>query len=104
MLTRRSHFTPYFFLIAGVLLQGLSPVFTKLLLADLSQATVVASRYLLAAAFLFPFGRRHDVKQAEAGKPRRRDWVALFLVGLLVFGLAFQTRLVLWFLVRSAPL
>ena len=86
MLTRRSHFTPYFFLIAGVLLQGLSPVFTKLLLADLSQATVVASRYLLAAAFLFPFGRRHDVKQAEAGKPRRRDWVALFLVGLLGSG------------------
>ncbi len=86
MLRRRSHFTPYYFLVAGVLLQGLSPVFTKLLLADLSQATVVASRYLLAAAFLFPFGRHHSAKQPQAGKPRRRDWVALFLVGLLGSG------------------
>lgn len=86
MPTRRGHFTPYYFLVAGVLLQGLSPVFTKLLLADLSQATVVASRYLLAAAFLFPFGLRHDAKQPRVGKPQRRDWVALFLVGLLGSG------------------
>jgi len=82
----RSHFTPYYFLVAGVLLQGLSPVLTKLLLGNLSYATVVASRYLLAAAFLFPFGYRHEVNEALAGKPRRRDWIALFLVGALGSG------------------
>ena len=82
----RSTFTPYYFLVAGVLLQGLSPVFTKLLLADLSHATVVAARYLLAAGFLFPFGYRHEARRGAVGKPTRRDWVALFLVGALGSG------------------
>jgi len=84
----RSTFTPYYFLVAGVLLQGLSPVFTKLLLADLSQATVVAARYLLAAGFLFPFGYRHEPRRGAVGKPTRRDWVALFFVGALGSGFA----------------
>jgi len=86
--SRRSHLTPYYFLVAGVLLQGLSPVFTKLLLADLSHATVVAARYLLAVGFLFPFGFRHQVRASQTGKPTRRDWVALFLVGALGSGFA----------------
>lgn len=83
---KRSHFTPYYFLVAGVLLQGLSPVLTKLLLADLSNATVVAARYLLAFAFLMPFGYSHTARAADAPAPRRRDWVALFMVGALGSG------------------
>ncbi len=78
----------YGFLLAGVLLQGLSPVFTKvLLLADLGQATIVAARYLLALAFflpLLPLERR----PAQMLRPRRRDWVAVIAAGLLGSGLA----------------
>ena len=87
-MSRRSHFTPYYFLVAGVLLQGLSPVFTKLLLSELSHATVVAARYLLAVGFLLPFGVHHRVRDPKAGKPTRRDWAALFLVGALGSGFA----------------
>lgn len=88
MTRRRSHFWPYYFLVAGVLLQGLSPVFTKLLLSDLSNATVVAARYLLAAIFLFPFGFHHNVRRTSEDKPEFRDWIALFMVGALGSGLA----------------
>ncbi len=87
-MSRRSHFTPYYFLVAGVLLQGLSPVFTKLLLSELSHATVVAARYLLAVGFLLPFGVDHKIRDPKAGKPTRRDWAALFLVGALGSGFA----------------
>ncbi|MFP3903586.1 MAG: DMT family transporter, partial [Armatimonadota bacterium] len=83
----RGHFTPYYYLLAGVLLQGLSPVFTKLLLPDLSYATVVAARYLLAVGFLLPFGYHHRTVPQAPGKPTRRDWVALFFVGALGSGL-----------------
>lgn len=83
---KRSHFTPYYFLVAGVLLQGLSPVLTKLLLTELSNATVVAARYLLAFGFLMPFGYSHTVHAPDAPRPRRRDWVALILVGALGSG------------------
>ena len=75
-------------LLAGVLLQGLSPVLTKVLLnAGLAQATVVATRYLLAAAFflpLLPFDRR----PVGMLRPRRRDWVALVMTGALGSGVA----------------
>jgi drug/metabolite transporter (DMT)-like permease/HAMP domain-containing protein len=78
----------YGLLLAGVLLQGLSPVFTKLLLrADLAQATIVATRYLLAAAFflpLLPLERR----AAYLLPPRRRDWIAVIAAGLLGSGVA----------------
>ncbi len=78
---------PYYYVVAGVLLQGLSPVLTKLLLNDgLSREAVVSARYLLAALLLVPFGLPRMGRQKPAGPPRRRDYVALFLVGVLGSG------------------
>ena len=70
-----------------MLLQGLSPVLTKLLLVDLSSATLVSARYLIAVLLLLPFGWKHQTN-AEHGPPRKADWIALFLVGALGSGLA----------------
>jgi drug/metabolite transporter (DMT)-like permease/HAMP domain-containing protein len=83
----RDRLRPYYFIAAGVLLQGLSPVLTKLLLSDLSAASVVGARYLIAVLFLLPFGWKHKTN-SEWGPPRPRDWVALFLVGALGSGVA----------------
>lgn len=83
----RERLRPYYYIAAGVLLQGLSPVLTKLVLADLSDATVVGTRYLIAVLFLLPFGWRHK-RPSEHLPPRPRDWVALVLVGLLGSALA----------------
>ncbi len=82
----RGHLRPYAFVIAGVMLGGLSPVFTKLLLLeDLSQSTVVAARYLLALVFLLPIGLSR--RRPEGSEPPdRRAWVTLFLVGALGSG------------------
>ncbi len=82
----KGRITPYYFVVAGVFLQGLSPVLTKLLLEDLSQATVVAARYCLAAALLMPFGVEGMRRSYIAGRPRKRDWLALALVGGLGSG------------------
>ena len=84
----RTRLTPYYFVAAGVLLQGLSPVLTKLLLEDLSRATVVGARYLIAVGFMLPFGWRHTPGGPAQGRPRRADWIALFLVGALGSGVA----------------
>lgn len=84
----RSHLRPYLYLATGVLLQGLSPVLTKLLLTDLSPSAVVAARYLIAVVFLLPFGWRQLPPEEAISQPRRRDWVALFLVGALGSGIA----------------
>jgi len=82
----RTKMAPYYLVVAGVLLQGLSPVLTKLLLVDLSQATVVAARYCLAAALLMPFGLEGTRRARIAARPRRRDWLALVMVGALGSG------------------
>ncbi len=83
-----AHTAVYGFLLAGVLLQGLSPVFTKVLLrADLAQATIVAARYLLAAAFFLPL-LPLDRRPGQMLRPRRRDWVAVIAAGLLGSGVA----------------
>lgn len=84
----RSHLRPYLYLATGVVLQGLSPVLTKLLLTDLSPSAVVAARYLIAVVFLLPFGWRQLPPEEAVSRPRRRDWVALFLVGALGSGVA----------------
>jgi len=85
---------PYLFITFAVLLQGLSPVLTKLLLqgdaqlgVDLSAATVVASRYLLATLFLAPFGLHGAVRAVRRVRPRPADWAQLFFLGLLGSGL-----------------
>ncbi len=78
----------YGLLLAGVLLQGLSPVFTKVLLrADLGQATIVAARYLLAAVFFMPLVWL-ERRPGYLLPPRRRDWVAVIAAGLLGSGVA----------------
>lgn len=84
----RRRLQPYYWIVLAVLLQGLSPVLTKLLLTEgpltgegLSATTVVATRYGLAVFFLLPFGLPAGVRSVARHKPRRRDWVALFLVG-----------------------
>jgi len=83
----RDTLKPYAFVIAGVLLAGLSPVFTKLLLLEnLSQSTVVAARYLLAIALLAPLGVPHR-RPENAPPPDRRAWITLFLVGAFGSGL-----------------
>ena len=72
---------------AGVLLQGLSPVFTKMLLIDgLSRETVVSARYLLAFFLLLPFGVPSSNRRPSGEPVRRTDWVVLFLVGALGSG------------------
>lgn len=84
---RAERLRPFYYIGAGVILQGLSPVLTKLLLTSLPPATVVGARYLIAVLFLLPFGWRHTSPH-EHEPPRRRDWIALFLVGALGSGLA----------------
>lgn len=91
--------SPYYLLLAGVLLQGLSPVFTKLLLEDLSEATVIASRYLLALALFMPVAKLTQ-RPGALPSPRRRDWIALFFVGFLGSGIA--ALLFTWALTYSA--
>ncbi|MEI6502937.1 MAG: DMT family transporter, partial [Armatimonadota bacterium] len=83
----RDRLRPYLYIAAGVILQGLSPVLTKLLLSDLSAASVVSARYLISVLLLLPFGWRHKTN-SEHGPPRPRDWVALVLVGALGSGIA----------------
>lgn len=79
--------TPYAYVLGGVMLGGLSPVFTKLLLLqDVEGPTIVAARYLLTVLFLAPFGLPHHRPQ-KAGRPSRRAWVTLFLVGAFGSGL-----------------
>ncbi len=78
---------PYYFVVGGVLLQGLSPVFTKMLLMDgFSREAVVSGRYVLAVLTLLPFGISSTRRSLAAGKPRPVDWLALFLVGALGSG------------------
>jgi len=79
----RRRLQAYYLIVFAVLLQGLSPVLTKLLLRDdgLSANTTVAARYLIAVIFLIPFGLPSAAKVAREGKPRRRDWIALIFVG-----------------------
>lgn len=84
---RAERLRPFYYIGAGVLLQGLSPVLTKLLLTELTPAAVVGARYLIAVLFLLPFGWRHSSPE-EHEPPRKRDWVALFLVGALGSGVA----------------
>ncbi len=86
MYTQRS-LTPYYFVVAGVILQGLSPVLTKLLLMDgLSRESVVTARYLLAVALMIPFGIPHKRREGPTAPPRPQDWLGLFLVGALGSG------------------
>lgn len=84
----RGPLKPYLFLAAGIILQGLSPVLTKLLLVDLNAASLVAVRYLIAVVVLLPFGWRPRREDNGLLPPRRRDWVALVLVGALGSGVA----------------
>lgn len=104
--------SPYYLLLAGVLLQGLSPVFTKLLLEDLSEATVIASRYLLALVLFMPIAKLSP-RPAALRAPQRRDWIALFFVGFLGSGIAallftwalsYSTAGVVHALSKTAPL
>lgn len=83
----RARLRPYLYLAAGIVLQGLSPTLTKLLLTELSPACVVSARYLIAVLLLLPFGWRHRT-HPDLSPPRPRDWVALLLVGALGSGLA----------------
>lgn len=69
------------------MLQGLSPVLTKMLLQHgLSSETVVTARYLLAVLVLLPFGVPSMGRHTPSGPPRPRDWAALLLVGALGSG------------------
>jgi|LSQX01.3.fsa_nt_gb drug/metabolite transporter (DMT)-like permease len=78
---------PYAFVLGGVMLGGLSPVFTKLLLLEgVEGPTLVAARYLLAVIFLAPFGVPQH-RPVEGGKPDRRAWITLILVGVFGSGL-----------------
>ena len=61
---------------------------TKLLLTEgLSRESVVSARYLLAVLLLLPFGLPNMGRRRPSAPPRRRDWVALFLVGALGSGI-----------------
>ncbi|MFP4248982.1 MAG: EamA family transporter [Armatimonadota bacterium] len=83
-----AYLRPYAFVLGGVMLGGLSPVFTKLLLLqDVEGPTIVAARYLLTVAFLLPFGFPHGKPDADAPRPGRKEWLTLFLVGALGSGL-----------------
>lgn len=79
----RQRLQAYYLIVLAVLLQGLSPVLTKLLLRDdgLSASTTVAARYAVAVLTLVPFGVPAAANVVREGNPRRRDWVALFFVG-----------------------
>ncbi len=82
----RDALRPYGYVLAGVVLGGLSPVFTKLLLLqDVDGPTVVAARYLLAVVFLAPFGALR--RSRDGPPPDRRAWVTLLLVGAFGSGL-----------------
>lgn len=77
---------PYAFVLAAVIVGGLSPVFTKLLLLrEVEGPTIVAARYLLAVIFLLPFGLPHRARQGPP--PDRRAWITLILVGAFGSGL-----------------
>jgi len=79
----RRRLQAYYLIVFAVLLQGLSPVLTKLLMQGdgLSAGTTVAARYVIAVLFLLPFGLPGAAGAAREGKPRRRDWIALIFVG-----------------------
>ncbi|MGD9498180.1 MAG: DMT family transporter [Armatimonadota bacterium] len=82
----RADLRPYAYVLAGVLLGGLSPVFTKLLLLqDVEGPTIVAARYLLTVLFLLPFGIPRG--RREGRPPGRRAWITLLLVGAFGSGL-----------------
>ena len=87
MTASRRNLAPYYFVVTGVVLQGFSPVLTKLLLDHLSPATLVGARYALAVLTLLPFGLVGTRRAAAYLKPRPRDWAALFLVGALGSGI-----------------
>ena len=70
------------------MLQGLSPVLTKLLLIDgLSREAVLSARYLLAFMLLAPIGAPSMARREPGLRPRPGDWIALFLVGALGSGI-----------------
>ena len=78
---------PYAFVLTGVMVGGLSPVFTKLLLLDnVAGETIVAARYLVAVLLLLPIGIPHH-RRAEGPAPDRRAWLTLILVGVFGSGL-----------------
>ena len=78
---------PYAYVLAGVMLGGLSPVFTKLLLLqNVAGEAIVASRYLLAVLLLLPIGLPHRYV-AGGPPPDRRAWLTLILVGVFGSGL-----------------
>lgn len=84
--TPRRNLKPYAFVLGGVTLGALSPVFTKLLLLqDVDGPMIVASRYLLTVLFLAPFGLPHR-RVVNATPPDARAWLTLFLVGALGSG------------------
>lgn len=77
---------PYAFVLAAVMVGGLSPVFTKLLLLrEVEGPTIVAARYALAVLFLLPFGLPPRARQGPP--PDRRAWITLILVGAFGSGL-----------------
>jgi drug/metabolite transporter (DMT)-like permease len=83
----RVNMRPYAYVLGGVMLGGLSPVFTKLLLLqDVEGPTIVASRYLLTVMILVPFGIPHRPPSSDSPRPDRKAWVTLFLVGALGSG------------------
>jgi len=81
---------PYAYVLAAVMLGGLSPVFTKLLLLqNVEGPTIVAARYLLTVLLLIPFGIPQ--RRKDAPPPDRKAWLTLILVG--VFGSGFGALL-----------
>lgn len=87
----RRNLRPYAFVLGGVTLGGLSPVFTKLLLLqNVEGPTIVAARYLLTVMILVPFGIPHGrpdyVAPEDDRKPELKAWITLFLVGALGSG------------------
>ena len=84
----RQNLRPYAYVLAGVMLGGLSPVFTKLLLLqDVEGSTIVAARYLLTVIFLLPFGLPKRRASEDLPPPDRRSWITLILVGAFGSGL-----------------
>jgi len=83
----RVNLSPYAFVLAGVVLAGLSPVLTKLLLLqNVAAEGIVAARYLLAVLLLAPIGLPNQ-RREDAPPPDRRAWLTLVLVGVLGSGL-----------------
>ncbi len=84
---KKKSLSPYAFVLAGVMLGGLSPVFTKLLLLqNVAGESIVAARYFLATLFLIPFGIPQK-RPKDAPPPDRRAWITLVLVGVFGSGL-----------------